>query len=746
MSTQVSIFNTHYAKAPSSSISVLEYLGSVEHGKWKDITEAARLALATYGKGDEYKTAKEKAPFITLSAEFEGRRQKDAPQKHSGFILMDVDAQDNNLEDIDAFGERAFLDDYIYAHHKSIGGEGIAIIVKIDGDNHLKSFLALEQYFLKEYKLVVDKGCKDITRGRYGSYDPELVSNLTSEVFEGEILEKYLPEVTERKPSKRREDTPAPELKNIQEIAAQMVANNPQVVDTYEDFIRMGFALVSAFGESGRGVFHTLCEGHPSYKQSEADRQYTNCVDTYDGSTTMGTFYHFAKVCGVRVIGQKKVERPKGASPKDTLAYIKKFCDTAEKKPNLDVSFKLTKDFVDSMHLIINEITNRVEYNGNPIPDKFEKIIAAKLRTVMPPSCVRVRTIEEIVDGITDSYNPIKDYLEEIGNKPSQGQLDSLLDSIVLGEDSSEELKQMIKKWLVSIVATVYGKKPELVLVLSGSQGCGKSTFFENLLPKQLSSYLATGEFKDDKDFLIKMSQKLLLINDEMSGFKHADWKKFKALVSTSVINERVAYGRRAQDFVRLGVFGGATNEMTFMSDDTGNRRIIPTNMKKLKYEQYLDIDKEGLFSELVAEFVADEEWSWRLTPEEQQFIKEASDANRFKFDDEVLIEETFKPLDKFSKEQNVYFLTATDTLKVLGILNPNLKKYQSTHIGQTMTRLGFESVSKRMGGSPKKGYYVEVKGDTLRMISGTYGFNSVDHKVDLPINFKGGEQQNIGL
>lgn len=737
--SKVTAYKDIYGKEPLGKSSIEQYVKATKEGRWKEVTENARAMLDKHGKGKEYDQAKNKSPFITMSASFEGRRGNNEPHTHSGLILMDIDVQDNEQKDIDAFPDAAMLDEYINVYHKSIGGKGYAIIFKINPEKHLESFQAISKYLKDTYGLVADPACKDISRGRFCSYDPELFYQFDSLTFDGDILNEYKPKDLPKKKVSQVKHTA--KHGEIMDIAQKMVANDPNIIDGYDEFIRVGFSLAAGLGESGRDIYHTLCSPHAKYDQKTTDTQYDNCLATFDPNvSTMGTFYFYAKKAGVKIIGQNRIEPKKGEVPSEVLKRIKEKVELMPKRPNADEAFEMMKLYVDSLGLIINEVSDRIEYKGKDIPEKFEKIIAAKLRTVMPPSTVIVRRIEEMIDGITLSYNPIKDYFDVVGNKPSEGVIDKLLSYILLSEQSPEELKPLIKKWLVSMVATVYDNKAELVLVLSGKQGCGKSTFFDHLLPEPLQKFYANGTFEQGargNELTLKMQEKLLYVNDEMSGFKHSDWKKFKAAVSSTNAFEREAYGRRAKNIRRLAVFGGSTNEFHYMSDETGNRRIIPANMDGIKYDEYLALDKEALFSELIAEYLADPEYSWRLTREETQYLIDISEANRFKFDDEVLIEEMFRPIDEESDKDCCYFMSASQVAEVLGIKNSSLKKYQSMHIGQTLNRLGFHSCQRRVFGKMKKGYHIEDRNGELAIMSGAFGFDHHNFKIEKPAEFK---------
>lgn len=139
-------------------------------------------------------------------------------------------------------------------------------------------------------------------------------------------------------------------------------------------------------------------------------------------------------------------------------------------------------------------------------------------------------------------------------------------------------------------------KYSPLMLVFSGSQGNGKSYFFEHLLPKELKDYVTTSQLDQGKDDYELMHSNILLINDEFGGQTVKDSKRFKDLISKNYVKYRPPYGRREKSFKRIALFCGTTNENDILSDATGNRRIIPINVISINQDAYNKIDKTKLF------------------------------------------------------------------------------------------------------------------------------------------------------
>lgn len=693
-----SIFDRVKNTTPEGEMTFSDYVVNTLMGKWESVVAKARSAETD----DEYKKAKEGAPCVTLSGTFESRGAKHLI-KHSGLILMDIDAKDNEQKYLDSFIENAKDDEYIHVIHRSIGGEGFAVIFKINPDKHLESFQNLEIYLAQKYNLISDKSCKDVSRLRFVSHDPDLKMNANAKIWDKFDLLK--PEKPKRKYTGSK-----PEIKNVVRIAHELTEKNPTVLDSYEDWIKIGFALVNGFGEDGRDVFHILSQSSEKYDEKATDEKYSSLMTDAEGErVTMGSFFKLAKDNDIQIV---KVQEYKGAdlSPEETLKSIKSQIEEIGKPDNKFI-YEALSNYVDSFNLRYNVITDKLESNGVPIKDSFEALVLKNIRILLPnPSKVTATLVNDVVKAKTaETYNPVKDEIERIANIDGTGALQYTLDQLVpVDKENGERFKPLIQKWLVSLIATVYGARPELCLVLIGAQQRGKTTFFLELLPRSLRAYFKSGTFSDDKDSKFAMTEKLLILNDEMTGFHRADWNRFKALISTDTVSERRAYAKRAEDKDRLAVFAGATNDTHFLSDLTGNRRIIPFELESLRdWREWIAFDKELLFSELYEVYMEDPKNSWRLTSEEVDLLKELSDPYRFKFEDEYIIEGLFKkPEDDDDKSKN-YFLTATEIKKIIAWDNPQLRSHQIQFFTNTLKSMGYEHGQRRINGTKKKGWYV---------------------------------------
>jgi hypothetical protein len=116
-------------------------------------------------------------PCVLFSGEFKERNTAGLI-RHSGYICLDFDGVDNR--------EELAADEFIYACWVSPSGNGVKALVRIPGDDHYGSYLALEKRYPK-----LDRSCKDVSRVCYESYDPDLWVNEDAKIFTNRIEVTY---------------------------------------------------------------------------------------------------------------------------------------------------------------------------------------------------------------------------------------------------------------------------------------------------------------------------------------------------------------------------------------------------------------------------------------------------------------------------------------------------------------------------------------------------------------------------
>ncbi len=246
-----------------------------------------------------------------------------------------------------------------------------------------------------------------------------------------------------------------------------------------------------------------------------------------------------------------------------------------------------------------------------------------------------------------------------------------------------------LRKWLLSMIASVNGTYSLMIAVLTGKQMTEKSNWFRWLLPDELKPYYAESKLDAGKDDEILMTTNWLINDDEFGGKSKQEAKKLKDLSSKQIFTIRRPYGRVAEDVQRIAVLCGTSNDDEILNDPTGNRRIIPIRVLSIDMDAYKKIDKKELFIELY------HEWrnvgnGWMLTPAEVDLLNKATSKHEQTVIEFDLILKNYETDNSYS-----YQISSTDVKTYLETkTGQRLSVYK---IGQSLTKLGYIKKTIRM-------------------------------------------------
>lgn len=213
---------------------------------------------------------------------------------------------------------------------------------------------------------------------------------------------------------------------------------------------------------------------------------------------------------------------------------------------------------------------------------------------------------EKIGDSLTEvigrrKMHPLRDYL---GNLVWDGieRVDTLLTDY-LGAADTAYTRAAIRKCLVAAVARVFrpGVKFDNMIILAGSQGIGKSTFWKMLGLNWYSDSLSTFEGKEASELL----QGYWIIEvGELAGLNRSEMNTIKGFLSKQEDIYRAPYGRRTVPHPRSCIIVGTTNDTEFLRDKTGNRRFWPIDLGKQQPAKNVWKDLPGEVHQIWAEAV----------------------------------------------------------------------------------------------------------------------------------------------
>jgi predicted P-loop ATPase len=668
-----------------------DILNGIQNGKWQDLC----LKIATEKDKEKRQELKKTVPYFTPSGIFDNRRN-DGLIEHSGFIAIDIDDIDN----IEAVERILRVDDYTYALFRSISGNGLCVLVKIDKAKHRDAFDALQVYYFDLLKLPIDNACKDVARARFVSYDPSLFKNTSSKVFK-----KYLP----------KKETKIPKPKNFIHTTTKfervMSKIDRDITGDYQQWVRIGFAIASEFGEGGRDYFRHVSSYSTLYDSDICDKQYNFCCREYTKGISIQTFYYYAKQAGIEVsdptedfITKTAYYAKTGGRNKESVKKILEMNDVQVDEEVIDAVFK-AKDFnptqnengkselnIDEVEIWLNsnynikknEVTEAYENEGIEMTEEdFNSIYIQAKKTFEKLSREIFNYV--VFSNFTPKYNPIKNYINGL-DWDKKDRISDLCKVITSDTGDVNFRHTMLKKWLVGIIEAIYSNKAnQLMLVLGGKKNTGKSYFFENLLPKSLERYMVNDFIKADKDALLIYCNNILFFNDEFEN-DDKNIATIKKLLSARYFDVRAPYSKKSIKRKKIASFCAATNETQILNDPTGNRRIIFFEITdKMNWTLYEKIDKSQLFAQMLSLYEAGE--TSQLTIQEIEHLEEITGEKHKEASIEA--ELLFEYVEK--TESNLYFKTTTlikDHLETVSKQKLSVKK-----LGMELKRLGYERV-----------------------------------------------------
>lgn len=622
------------------SLTFTDFLEKVKDGYWQDQVLAYR--------NNKTQDNKKKLPYVTVSGLFK-ERSIAGLTIHSGFIAIDIDGL-KNLHDV---RELICCDANFYATFVSCGGSGLCAVAAIDPKCHAESFDYLCKYLYEKYDIIeVDEQCKDVSRARFVSYDPDLFINKDYQV----VKVKSYP--------KRKEEPKSYVFveSEFTEIVKSIIEQKIDLTQNYGDWINLGFALSGKFGENGRDYFHAMSEMNDKYDKLKCDQKYTHLLRTKREPTIPIDFiYNLAKKENIEI---------QAIDEKNIVNKVKSF---------------ITKNY----KMARNVISRNVEIDGKPMTDIDINTVFLDCKTTHKE--VTKELVKSIIfSDFIKSYNPFYDFLRANLKKKGTGSIKKLIQSINTDTDNYD---LFIIKWLTSLMASINGKHSPLVLVLVGGQNTGKTEWFRRLLPDELKCYYAEDKLDQGKDSDILMTKKLIIMDDEMGGKSKAESKMLNRLTSAQTFSVREPYGVVSVDLNRLAMLCGTTNIEGLLSDPTGNRRMLPVRVLSINHSLYNAIDKTDLFMEVY--HLYNSGYNHNLSGDDIKTLNDSTNEFKAVSQEEDMILRYFEvPVS----EQNIEHFSSTEILSYIKMrsqitLSPVM-------IGLRMKALGFSRKSKKINGN----------------------------------------------
>ncbi len=239
-------------------------------------------------------------------------------------------------------------------------------------------------------------------------------------------------------------------------------------------------------------------------------------------------------------------------------------------------------------------------------------------------------------------------------------------------------------------------------LLVSTTQGLGKSTFCRMLLPQELRDYFTESfDLTNASSAENKLASYGLINLDEFDRLSVSRMPQLKNLMQMEDLRVRRAYRRSAESLPRIASFIGTSNRRDLLTDLSGSRRFICVEVEHA-IDCTTSIDHAQLYAQLLHELNSGER-CWFSKAEEA----EIQAANR-PFYRITPAEELISSCFAFAEagEQGARLMSAADIYAILKRKNPAaLKDCSCTSFSRLLAQLG-RRVHTRYG----NGYWVKKR------------------------------------
>lgn len=335
-----------------------------------------------------------------------------------------------------------------------------------------------------------------------------------------------------------------------------------------------------------------------------------------------------------------------------------------------------------------NQVRKQVEVNvpgRSYTADNRANAALAELTSI----CARNRMPQSMLADYTkliadrNAYNPVCDW---INSRPWDRvqRVQQLLDTVKVDGDATLKNK-LIYRWLMSAVAALFkpfGFTSHGVLVFTGEQGQGKTSWVKRLAPNEMGVVLEGATLDpNNKDTVVNaVSHWLVELGELDATFRKSDIARLKSFVTQAVDKLRRPYDRIESEYQRRTVFFASVNEGRYLVDDTGNRRWWTVPVSAIDFRHGLDMQQ--VWAELLTHFERGEQW-W-LTDDEQKAL------NALNSDHEAVdpVEEMIAAHFDWQAIAGIGYRdrTASEVLQLIGYDKPN--KAQATHASKVLKKL----------------------------------------------------------
>ena len=480
-------------------------------------------------------------------------------------------------------------------------------------------------------------------------------------------------------------------MSRVTKVVDEIKQRGIDITAKYDEWMLEGFALGS-LGEDGREPFHTISSMHPEYDYDKCNAKFDNILASSRNMVSIGSFFDIAKRYGI------DISMPKGR-PRKT-----------EQQREEEAANKMQRacDFIAANYqLRYNEWTKRCEINTQnvwkPINDREFHSIYCEMK--LQGINLAENDLQALLNArqVIPSYDAVREYLDSLplwtpsedddmeNERFSDDPIREFFEHIQFADDENHEFYiHFMRKWFVGLVGMMLGVIDEhnLMIVLSGTQHIGKTFFARHILPPELSNYLyqANPSQRVDKDFVISLSEFILVFLDEFSFGSNAKSDAYKFITTSTTSNERDSYARFRERRTRRAALIAATNNKRYIKDAEGSRRYLSVDVAGTLniYEHPLCYAR----AYAMAKYLLEHGYKTKPTAEESAEITRHNDDYMEITDCEEVIRTFFRPPFEGEKCRALSAGVLMQMMRVRGFFG---KGYSAIELGRSLRRVGYQ-------------------------------------------------------
>jgi len=302
-----------------------------------------------------------------------------------------------------------------------------------------------------------------------------------------------------------------------------------------------------------------------------------------------------------------------------------------------------------------------------------------------------------------NNYHPVRQWMSKNSVWDGVSRIDTFFNKYC-GADQNKYSQEVARKMFCGIVARVFqpGCKFDYLPIFVGEQGIGKSTLLKALSIHPSWFCDNIGDITNMKDLIPQTRGKLIIEWQELTLFNKIDINHSKSFLSTATDRVREAYQREAKDYPRQFIVIATTNQDKFLLDETGNRRMLPIELKKINLKAVVE-DLPQIYAE--AQHLYKKGEKLYIDDMEALTIAESIRQDRFKSDEleEMIVDWLDNMPDDLPAEVTKERLQAMDIVIHCLKEAPARARGLSNRVAMILKRLGYRRKSCRLNGKVKQ-------------------------------------------